>query len=532
MNSMSDSLVQLPRALYSAAQVRQLDSIAISQFGLPGFELMGIAASTVLQATLERWPQTRFLRVFAGSGNNAGDGFLVAALAKQQSIPCQVVLVGETAKLGPDGKLAYDKAVSVGVPIITLAEYVAKRFLNSHPNCIEIDALLGTGLDRQVAGDYLTAIEDINASKNPVVAIDIPSGLNADTGMPMGTAVLANLTVTFIGMKQGLLTGQGRDYSGEIWFSDLDIPEQVYTVADAPTPFARRIDINFASKHLTKRNQSSHKGSNGHVVVVGGDIQYGGAVILAAEAALRAGAGLVSVISRSCHRSAALARRPELMWQGTEDKLGSDAEAKQNLETRVGELMTKASAIVIGPGLGRSGWAQALFNQALSSSRANNTPLVIDADGLHLLRDRLDASASFSGKWVLTPHPGEAAALLGISVAAIQQDRFAAVSQLSNIYRGSCLLKGSGSLISHAARPAHIQLCSEGNPGMGTGGMGDLLAGVIGALISQGLSIEDSLSCGVCIHGEAGDLASEVEGERGMLATDLLPWIKELVNPS
>lgn len=532
MNPMSDSLVNLPQALYRAAQVRQLDSIAISQFGIAGFDLMRKAASAVLQATLERWPHVRFLRVFAGSGNNAGDGYLVAALAQQQAIPCQVVLVGDPDKLTEDGHLAYEKALSAQVPMISLTEYAADPSKHIQPHCVEIDALLGIGLDRQVGGDYLTAIEGINESENPVVAIDIPSGLNADTGMPMATAVLANLTVTFIGMKRGLLTGQGRDFSGEIRFSDLGIPEQVYKAAGAPQPESKRIDINFATQRLQARKQSSHKGSNGHVVVVGGDTSYGGAAILAAQAALRGGAGLVSVISRSCHRPAALARCPELMWQGTEDGLSGDADAKHKRENRLAELLAKASAIVVGPGLGRSRWAQELFNLVLSSSRANATPLVIDADGLHLLSDRLSPNGGFSGKWVLTPHPGEAAVLLGSSVAAVQQDRFAAAVCLAQTFGGSCLLKGSGSLISHAALPNHIQLCSEGNPGMATGGMGDLLSGIIGALVAQGLSLEEALSCAVCIHGEAGDLAAELDGERGLLATDLLPWIRKLVNPS
>lgn len=531
---MSDSLVRLPKSLYRAAQVRQLDSLAIKEFGCSGFGLMQLAANVAFQALLERWPNTRFVQVFVGGGNNAGDGFLCAALAKEQSIPCEIIIVGDLSKLSPDAMSAYQKAKSIGVEMIEFDAFLT-RAAPAQEYGIAVDALLGTGLDRPVTGRFAVAIDKLNSISAPVIAIDIPSGLSADSGMPMGAAVAADLTVTFIGLKQGMLTGHGRDYCGEILFHDLDIPEHVYTSPKAPVPSARRIDINFATKHLHPRKASSHKGSNGHVVVIGGDTGFGGAAILCAEAALRGGAGLVSVISRSVHRPAALARCPELMWHGTEDSADSGADPSSTaslLDAKVSELLNRATVIVVGPGLGRGRWASRLFNQALSRSRASETPLIIDADALHLLSDRMQLSGAIQGNWALTPHPGEAAAMLGGSVADIQQDRFDSIRKLAEIYGGSCLLKGSGSLIAHGAEPAKIELCSEGNPGMGSGGMGDLLAGLIAALVSQGIPLDKSLSCAVCIHGEAADLATENTGERGLVASDLLPWLRQLVNPS
>lgn len=531
---MSDSLVRLPKSLYRAAQVRQLDSLAIKEFGCSGFGLMQFAANVTFQALLERWPHTRFLRVFVGGGNNAGDGFLCAALAKERAIPCEVIVVGDLAKLGLDAISAYQKAQSLNVEMIEFDEFL-KRPTSPQEHVVVVDALLGTGLDRPVTGKFAAAIESLNASSIPVVAIDIPSGLSADSGMPMGAAVEADITVTFIGLKQGMLTGRGRDYCGEILFHDLNIPEQVYSSAQAPVSSVQRIDINFATRYLLPRKASSHKGSNGHVVVVGGDTGFGGAAILCAEAALRGGAGLVSVISRSIHRPAALARCPELMWHGTEDFAESEADhssAESLIDAKISVLLGRATVIIVGPGLGQSRWALKLFNQVLSRSRAASTPLVIDADALHLLNDRRQANGACYGNWVLTPHPGEAAAMLGKTVPDIQRDRFESIRKLAEIYGGSCLLKGSGSLIAHGSNPSTIELCSEGNPGMGSGGMGDLLAGLIAALVSQGIALDKSLSCAVCIHGEAADLATESAGERGLVASDLLPWLRQLVNPS
>ncbi|MFK7864859.1 MAG: NAD(P)H-hydrate dehydratase [Pseudohongiellaceae bacterium] len=527
---MSDSLTTLPKDLYTAAQVRQLDSIAMAEFGYAGFELMQSAANVAFQEILERWPQTRFLRILAGSGNNAGDGFLCASLAAKQGLACEVVAVGDLSKLGADAKKAYQEAINLNVAVITLQDYLHDD--RSRPHCIEVDALLGIGLDREVSGDYARAITLINQSENPVVSIDIPSGLSADTGMPLGQAVLADVTVTFIGMKRGMLTGLGRDYCGDILFSDLGVSELVHQSASAPNSAAHRIDINFVSKYLSARQPSSHKGINGHVIVIGGDTRYGGAAILCAQAALRSGAGKVSVIGRTCHRAPALARCPELMWEGTEDFQSNGSEGQDQLDERLTELMSQATALVLGPGLGRSRWSQYLFNKTLSMSNATATPVVIDADGLYWLADKMASGGAKSQQWILTPHPGEAATMLGVSTGAVQKDRFATVANLTQNFGGSCLLKGSGSLICHSGSATAVQLSSEGNPGMATAGMGDLLAGVVGALLGQGLSRDEALSCGVCIHGEAGDLAAADKGERGLLASDLLPWLRQLVNPS
>ncbi len=538
----------MPRNLYTAAQVRQLDNLAIHEFDIAGIKLMRRAGAAAFSALLERWPQTRHVLVFAGGGNNGGDGYILSGLAKQQGMAVQLVYLSDPSALKGDAALARDEAASTGVSFTPATEFFA-RPEPPGANSVIVDALLGTGLTGNIKDDYARAITWINTSTAPVLAIDIPSGLHADTGAAPGNvldavtgktlddasvkasddasvnvsggAVYADVTVTFIGMKRGLLTNAGRDYAGTICFANLDVPKALYNHAKAPQPEVERFDINTVTTLLRPRPRSAHKGSNGHVLVIGGDTNYGGAALMTAEAAALTGSGLVSVITRSAHRPAILERRPEVIVLGTED---DDAEAA------IAALFARATVLCIGPGLGQSQWANELFRQTLAAQRAHNIPLVCDADGLHALVNQNEAGSS--GKrdnWILTPHPGEAAALLGVSVAEVQADRFHAVRKLQETWGGACLLKGSGSLCYTGS--GRISLCTEGNPGMASGGMGDVLSGIIAGLLAQGLSPADALRCAVAIHGEAADLASAKTGERGLLATDLFSFLRILVNP-
>jgi NAD(P)H-hydrate epimerase len=505
--------------LYRAEQVRRLDEIAIGRLDIPGFSLMQNAAAAALEAALEYWPRTRKIVVFAGAGNNGGDGYVLAGMASDRGLDVSIVQLADTEKLQGDAARAAEFAAQCQVPLLKLGDFSSLPETADN-RCLLVDALFGTGLSRAPQGDYAEAIALINATMAPVLAMDIPSGLAADTGMPLGSAVQADLTVTFIAMKRGLLTAEAGDYCGEIVFSDLDVPPHLYTHPEAPVSDCERIDINRISTVLKPRRAASHKGSNGHVLVLGGELGFGGAVIMAAEAAARSGAGLVSIASRAAHREAALSRCPVLMFHGLDDA-----------QTDVGELIERASVIVIGPGLGRGDWSRRLFQQALAAQR-QGTPLVVDADALQLLAERKGQDKSLHRQnWVLTPHPGEAAALLECSVAEIQSDRFAAIAQLSSLYGGVCLLKGNGSLIMDSTDPGKSWLCSEGNAGMGSGGMGDVLSGLIAGLIAQGLSLSDALRTAVCIHGEAADMLAARHGQRGLLATDLLEPVQQLVNP-
>lgn len=528
---MTESTSRLPRHLYRAQDLQQLDRIAIKEAGIEGFKLMQRAGAVAFNTLLEQWPQTRLVRVFAGGGNNGGDGYVIARLAQEQGLQCEVIQVASAEKLTGDARKAWEWANEKQIRMLPLADYLEREKLEAMvaaSQLVIVDAMLGTGLDRVVSDVYAEAIRHINdyaaaQSNRAILAIDIPSGLSADTGVPLGCAVKADSTVTFIGMKQGLLTGHGREYAGRIVFSNLDVPDSIYTSKNSPPVAAYRIDINDATRHLLPRAIASHKGDHGHVVVVGGDENHGGAALLAAEAALRAGAGLVSVITRSVHRPAILARRPELMVLGTEDE-----------ERPIQALLDRASVIIIGPGLGQGSWSRQLFQSVLATQAARRTPLVIDADGLRLLAEKPATSPGVKrDNWILTPHPGEAAQLLGSSIDAVQQDRFAAVRALQAKWGGCCLLKGSGSLICCAEAGAQqLYLSTEGNPGMASAGMGDVLSGIAASLVAQGLLLADSIRCAVVIHGEAGDLVAQHSGSRGLLAGDLFAHIQQLVNPA
>jgi hydroxyethylthiazole kinase-like uncharacterized protein yjeF len=485
---------ELPDALYSAAQVRALDASLIAA-GTPGFELMQRAARATWRALVRQWPTANELSVLAGHGNNAGDGYLVAVLARRAGWSVRVLAVADPQRLQGDAALAHAEAVSEGVSIESWGVRPELRG-------ILLDALLGTGLTGEVREPYASVIAAINASGLPVVAVDIPSGLCADTGHVLGCAVRADLTVTFIGLKTGLFTGDAADVVGELVFNDLHADPQL--LEGAPTS-ARRLTAGNLPR-LASRAPTSHKGRFGHVLLIGGDRGLGGAILLSAQSALRSGAGMVSVATRSEHVPAALARTPEAMVLGT-------SSANQLME-----LLQKVSVLVVGPGLGQAAWGRSLL------SAAANTPLpqVWDADALNLLAEE---RVSLPEGCVITPHPGEAARLLGIGTADVQADRPAAARALSKKYTAVVVLKGAGSLIAHP--DGRLALCHQGHPAMATAGLGDVLAGLLGALLAQGMEAFDAACLAVWLHANAGE--QQGKSGRGLAASDLIPAIRQLL---
>jgi hydroxyethylthiazole kinase-like uncharacterized protein yjeF len=342
--------------------------------------------------------------------------------------------------------------------------------------------------------------------------VDIPSGLCSDTGRVLGRAVRADVTVSFIGLKRGMFTLDAPDYTGAIHFTDLQVPTEVYSQVASS---CARLELEALLARLPQRPASSHKGSYGSVLVVGGDKGMAGAVAMAAEAALRCGAGLVRVATRVEHVPALVTRTPEVMAHG----VATIAD--------IIPLIESSDVLVVGPGLGQSPWSE----QMLAAALACGKPMVLDADGLNLLmrNDETREKAGVRDNWVLTPHPGEAARLLGLSSGAIQADRFAAAQQLQQRFGGVVLLKGNGSLI---AGDDQLLLSDYGNPGMASGGMGDVLSGVLGALLAQldahAMTALDCVALGVCLHGAAADIAAQ-DGQRGLCATDLIPAMRELL---
>ena len=487
------------QALYTSAQSRELDRIAIEEFGVPGIRLMHRAGRTAFERLRSRWPGMPLV-IFCGSGNNGGDGYVVAALAHDRGIPVTLYQLGDPSKTKGDAARARTAALTAGVRVVPFPAAV------DFDGAVVVDALLGTGLAGDVRGDYIRAIESINGSGRPVLAIDIPSGLCSDTGRRLGIAVRASETVTFIGVKQGLLTGDALDHCGELHFAGLEVPEEVYRRVE---PASRRLCLEAERDRLPEISRTAHKGSFGHALVVGGNLGMAGAAIMAAEAAARSGAGLVSAATRTPNLPGFNARRPEIMAHGVE--------ARGDLAG----LLDRASAVAVGPGLGQGAWAEQLLQRVTET----DLPLVLDADALNLLAQGRAARDLARGDWILTPHPGEAARLLDTDTGAVQADRFAAAREIQSRYGGVVVLKGAGSLIAEDDR---IAVCPYGNPGMASGGMGDVLSGVLVALLAQGLSPGDAARLGVCLHSAAADRAAE-GGMRGMLATDLLRPLRQLV---
>lgn len=492
----------LPKQLYTAEQVRELDQLTIQQYGIDGFELMNRAAKVCFDAIYQTWPDMNSMQVFCGSGNNGGDGYLIAKLAHEHNIKVSVQALKDPVYLQGDAHKAWLACDETGVFI---KDYDPAMPLSAD---VIVDAMLGTGLSGEVQGQYLDMVNRINRSGKAVCAVDIPSGLCADTGQPLGAAVKADLTVSFIGLKQGLLTGLAADYCGELWFDHLDVPNEVF---EEITPSCEIINRQSCRGILPRRQRTAHKGHHGHVLLVGGNYGMAGAIIMAAEAAVYSGAGLVSVATREEHLNALTIRRPEVMAHGVHD------------ETGLKKLVKNKNVIVIGPGLGRDNWALALLKEALVA----HCTLVMDADALNLIAEHPQLHQPRKFPMILTPHPGEAARLLNTDTMTVQLDRFSAVFSCCKAFDAITLLKGSGTLISDGHE---IGLCNVGNPGMAAGGMGDILSGLTGALLAQNAEPFKAVRLAAWVHGSAADYLVTRQGETGLLATELLPEIRTLIN--
>jgi NAD(P)H-hydrate epimerase len=491
---------RLPERVFSAAQVRELERLAIATCGVTDYDLMCRAAAAALRTIEQRWPSARTLAIVCGAGNNAGDGLVLARLARAAGLVASVLLVAGEGFKGAAAQAAADcRAAGIG-----FGPFDGRALERAD---VVVDALLGTGLARPVSGAFLAAIEAINAGDAPVLALDIPSGLDAESGWPSPVAVRATATLTFLGLKQGLFLGAAVDHCGELVFAGLELPASLGTELAAPL---RRIVVDDLRRALPRRPRSAHKGSSGQLLLVGGGPGMPGAIRLAAEAALRCGAGLVYVATHADSAGAVMSGRPEIICHSVTSAGDLD------------QLLQMVDGAVLGPGLGQSSWARELWKRVLQSA----LPLVVDADALNLLaREPVERDA-----WLLTPHPGEAARLLpGASVEAVQRDRVAAARALAARYRAITVLKGPHTLVATpGAEP--LRVCDRGNPGMATGGTGDVLAGTIGSLLVQTGSLELAAEAGVLLHALAGDDAA-ADGERGTVASDLLPHLRAWANP-
>tara|TARA_B100001121_G_scaffold73481_2_gene65174 strand:+ start:489 stop:2045 length:1557 start_codon:yes stop_codon:yes gene_type:complete len=495
----------LPEALYSADAVRHMDRYLIDDCGVDGFELMQAAARAAFRQLVRRWPEAGPVLVLCGAGNNGGDGYLVAAHARRHGLTVECLAATPTDRLSGDARKAWQQAVADGVPVRPLTTLDTAALTETFSRAaVIVDALLGTGTTGAPRPPFDDLIQRCNARQVPVLAVDVPSGLDASTGATPGDVIRATVTVTFIARKAGLYTGQGPAVCGDIEFADLDTGHDPQT--GGPAPLAHLLHLGRAGAWLPPRPANAHKGRFGHVLVVAGDRGMGGAGLMAAEAAVRSGAGLVSLATRPEHVSGALARCPSVMVHGIIH--GSE----------LAPLLNKASVVVCGPGIGQLAWGQQMLQQVLASDK----PRVLDADALNLMANLV---AVVSEQQVLTPHPGEAARLLNLTVAEVEADRVAAARKLQSLYGGVVLLKGAGTVV---ASSQGVAIVAGSNPGMATGGMGDVLSGVAGALCGQIQDLHQATVLAACAHLAAADHASRHRGYMGLAPTDVIEALPEV----
>ncbi|WP_368564861.1 NAD(P)H-hydrate dehydratase [Pseudoxanthomonas sp. UTMC 1351] len=484
--------------LYGTPAARQLDSCATELLGGDGYTLMQRAGLAAWQYLLLHWPHAQSIVVVCGPGNNGGDGYVLAWLARRSGRTVQVVHLPSHSPRSELAQRACTEYVAAGGQVELFRAALP-------PADIVVDGLFGIGFARAPDAESLALIGAINAQAVPVFSLDVPSGVDAATGAVPGVAVIANRTLQFIARHVGLYTGEALEYTGALDMDALDVPPASF---DHVTAFASLLSADALAVWLLPRRRNTHKGESGRVLCIGGDHGSGGAILLCAEAALRSGAGLLSVATREAHVAPLLARRPEAMARAVE--------SDQDLQP----LLERTDCIALGPGLGQSEWSRAVFRLAMDAGK----PLVIDADGLNLLA----AAPRLLHDAVLTPHPGEAARLLGTDTADVQRDRFTAAQAIADRFGAAVVLKGAGTIV---AAPEHMpRVIDAGNPGMAVGGMGDVLTGVIAALRGQGLNAFDAASAGALLHSLAGDEAAW-DGQRGLLPSDLMPHLRRLANP-
>ncbi|EUM04369.1 YjeF family domain-containing protein [Enterobacter sp. BIDMC 30] len=487
----------IPHSIWHADDLRHAEKEAADSLGITLYELMQRAGEAAFNVTRTAYPESSQWLILCGHGNNGGDGYVVARLAVAAGIHVTLLALESDKPLPEEASAAREAWLNAG-GVIHATDIVWPEEID-----VIIDGLLGTGLRSAPRDPVATLIARANAHSAPVVALDIPSGLMAQTGTTPGAVIQAAHTVAFIALKPGLLTGKARDVTGTLHHNALGLESWL---AGQETHVSR-VDASLLAQWLPPRRPTSHKGDHGRLVIIGGDHGTAGAIRMTGEAALRCGAGLVRVLTRIENSAPIITARPELMVHEL---------TPQSLE----ESLEWADVVVIGPGLGQQAWGK----QALQKVENFRKPMLWDADALNLLAINPDKRHNR----ILTPHPGEAARLLNCSVAEIESDRLLSARRLVKRYGGVAVLKGAGTVV---ASDEALGIVDAGNAGMASGGMGDVLSGIIGALLGQKLPLYDAACAGCVAHGVAADKLAARYGTRGMLATDLFCTLRRVVNP-
>jgi NAD(P)H-hydrate epimerase len=509
--------------LATAEDMRKIDELAVKEQSQSILGLMEKAGAAVVKALEETWGdlEDKTVGLLCGKGNNGGDGLVVARLLKRKKVSVVVVLLGEAEDLFGEPLQQVQKVKAAKVPIIPLTNADGLKTIRmALEECdLLVDALFGTGLSRPMDGVCRDLVQMVKTLGKPIVAVDIPSGLSADFGSPLGEALPAQLTVTFGLAKVGFYTPIGSTYTGRVMVDDIGFPEALLAA-----PFLKHeiTELSMVQRSLPKYDENTHKGTRGRVIIVAGATGLTGAAALSAYGAQRIGAGLVTV---ACPESLI----PILSVKLTESMTAPVPEVEGGFLSlkatgRILHLTTNVNSIVIGPGIGRHRETGQLLRELLTKL---TVPMVVDADALNLLGGQLDIFKALRAPAVLTPHPGEAAWLLKTTINEVEQNRVKVAKHIAQGYNVTVVLKGRFTVIANPQ--GDVRINPTGNRGLATGGTGDVLSGIIGGLLAQRLSPFDAATTGVYIHGLAGEKASRRLGPDGLLAGDLLPYLPRLL---
>lgn len=505
-------LLNTPR-IVSSSQMRSMDEETIKGFGIPGEVLMENAGRTASRVIAEKKDLNKDnILIICGPGNNGGDGFVMGRYLYKRSLSLEILLLCPHEKLSGDALLNYKRAKELSINILEVKEVTKDIKSKIKRSNLIIDAVFGTGLRSAPRGIFKEIIELVNQSEKQVAAVDIPSGINADTGEILETAIKADKTITFGFPKPAHYLNPGKISTGELFVADIGIPE---TISDLFPYDKRIITKEFFREKIQKRDKNSHKGKFGHLLVIGGSKEKPGAAIMASKAAHRAGAGLVTLLSPQMDTSSCF---NETMKVSFESKTGEFEETDEKILENILEGKT---AIVIGPGMGTGKGALKILEYLVCKTRI---PMVIDADGLNILSENKELLKKLDKRIILTPHPKEMSRLSELSTSEILKDMIKTAKNFTNEISSCLVMKNSATII--AQENKKISINTTGNPGMSAGGSGDILAGIIGAFIANGVEPYDSAACGVYIHGLSADILMDEKGPVGYLpgeVSDNLP---------
>jgi NAD(P)H-hydrate epimerase len=509
--------------LVTANEMQKMDRSTIESFGLPGRILMENAGRGATQFFLEQFKDAKNKKVgvIAGRGNNGGDGFVIARYLAQKGIRVTVYLLSEHQKVSGDAAANLQLLSPLKVPVIEMPDatsFSAHETAMRHEE-IWIDAILGTGLRSDVKGFFKDVINFINHSNKPVFAVDIPSGLNSDTGQPCGACVWADATATFAFAKTGHFLFPGADYTGNLKIIDIGVPPHI---ANDVSPLQYLLTADLIRTVFSPRPSNAHKGHTGHLLVIAGSTGKTGAAVMTATSAMRSGAGLVTLGIPASLNPVLEVQVIETMTEPLPETVNGILD--ETSVNRIMDLLSDKKCLAIGPGIGTATGTQKLFKHLLQE---NTKPVVIDADGLNILAGHIEILKDLDTPVVLTPHPGEMARLIGTTSADVQKNRIKCARDFSTKFNVHVVLKGARTVVAHP--DGRVFINPTGNPGMASGGMGDVLTGIIAGFIAQGHSPELAAHAGVYLHGAAADSLVKNKGPFGYLATDVMNTLPEVI---